>query len=208
MYCSYCSLPKPSRGFASAVEETPEEIAPSDQPRPALSFRAPRERKKASKEKAFTENERNVRRTAVRSSKRPGKEPRKLRLPVVSVAAFVAFLSVAIYIFVVPLVYSDQAEPKTVLAALDQLKHMPSSQDGLNIDTRLAHELETSKRVGNLVAYQGWSIKHIKGTKAEVLLVFSFDEVDKVHQQAEWVANLNASTFTPKTDLAISVSRK
>jgi hypothetical protein len=198
MYCPYCSLPKPKSGFAFASEGTPEESSLTDQPK-TVTFK---ERKKRSEKKT------NSSTPAKRSLARPQKAPRRLRLPVASVAALIAFFSVAAYIFIVPLVYSDQAEPKTVLIALDSLRRMPSAEPGLTIDARLTRELETSKRVGNLVAYQGWSVKPIKGTKSEVLLVYSYDEVGKVHQKAQWLARLSDNTFTPQTDLAVLVSKK
>jgi hypothetical protein len=204
MYCPYCSLPKPRRGFANAVEgkleEKLEEATPPEQPKPAFAFKRSKNAAKESQKKATKPTK--------RSSTRPGRAPRKLRLPVVSVAALVAFFSVAIYVFVVPLVYSEQAEPKTVLSALDMLRRMPSSEPGLTIDARLARELETSRRVGNLVGYQGWSTRPIKGSKTDVLLVYSYDEVGNVHQRAEWLASLTDNTFKPQTDLAVSVSKK
>jgi hypothetical protein len=200
MYCSYCSLPKPRNGFAGAVEEEQEEATPSEQTKPAFAFK---ESKKPSGER-----EKNGGKPAKRSFTRPGRKPRKLRLPVVGVTTLVAFISVAVYIFVVPLVHSEQPEPKTVLSALDKLRRMPSNEAGLTIDARLARELETSKRVGNLVGYQGWSIRPIKGTKTKALLVYSYDEVGSVHQRAEWLASLIDNTFTPQTDLAASISQK
>jgi hypothetical protein len=125
----------------------------------------------------------------------------------VGVAALVAVSSVAIYIFVVPLVHSQGIEPKTAMSALDRLQHKQSNQPDLTIDARLSAELEKSRRVGNLTGYQGWTVRPIKGTKTRVLLVFSYREVGNTEQRAEWLADLNANTFTPQTALAVSVSQ-
>ena len=193
LYCPYCSLPKPRRGFTAAGEGKPEEINLPEQPKPSVALR-----------RAEKEHKKPVQ----RSIARPYKPPRKLRLPVLSVAALVAVFSVGIYIFVVPLVYSEQAEPKTVLSALDKLRHMPSSDPAVTVDARLLRELETSRRVGNLAAYQGWTVRPIKGTKTKVVLAFSYEEVGGAHQSAEWIADLNNNTFTPQNELAAAVYTK
>lgn len=123
-------------------------------------------------------------------------------------AALVAVLSVGIYIFVVPLVHSQGVEPKTALSALDKLQHMASNEPDLTIDARLAREIETSRRVGNLVGYQGWTVHPIKGTKTRALLVFSYREVGNTERRAEWLADLSNNTFTPQTPLAASIHGK
>jgi len=140
-----------------------------------------------------------------RSSTKPPKPPRRLRLPVISVAALVALFSVGIYIFVVPLVYSEHAEPKAVLSALDSLRRTPSNENGLTIDARLTRLLETSRRVKNLVGYQGWTVEPIKGSKTRVLMVFSYQETGGVNYRAEWLADLVNNTFIPQTELATSL---
>ncbi|MEK6289642.1 MAG: hypothetical protein AABO57_28335 [Acidobacteriota bacterium] len=85
---------------------------------------------------------------------------------------------------------------------------MPSSEPGVTIDARLSRELEASRRVGNLVGYQGWTVRPIKGTKTRVLIVFAYQEVGGTHQRAEWLADLSNNTFTPQTDLAAAVHSK
>ena len=125
-----------------------------------------------------------------------------------SVAVIVALVSVGVYIFVVPLVYSEHAEPKTVLSALEKLRRTPSSDPAVTIDARLTQELETSRRVKNLVSYQGWTARPVKGTKTKVILAFSYEEVSGIHQNAEWIADLSNGTFTPQTELASAVSSR
>lgn len=194
LYCPYCSLPKPRSGYAVDEEANPEETKCTEQPKPPVGLRS------SNKE-------------STRSSSRPIKTsrtttPRRLRLPVVSVAALVALLSAGIYIFVVPLVYSNEAEPKVVLSALNALRRMPSNEAGLTIDARLTRELETARRVKNLVSYQGWTVRPIKGTATKVLLVFSYQEVGDVNKRAEWIADLTTNTFIPQTDMAAAIHGK
>ena len=203
-YCPYCSLPKPRRGFAGAAENNPEETNFEGHSKPpvAVAF------KKAKVAVAFKKAKKESKKPAKRSASRPGKPPRKLRLSVLGVASLVALFSAGVYIFILPLVLSDQAEPKTVSTALDHLKKLPSSEPGVTIDARLARELETSRRVGNLAAYKGWTVHPIKGTKARVVFAFSYIEVGDVHQSAEWIADLTHNTFAPQTELAATVYGK
>lgn len=188
LYCPYCNLPKPRGGFVVEGETEAEEIKIGE-PRSPVAFR-------------------KTHAVANRIPKRSRKSARKLRLPVLGAAALVALIAAGIYIYVVPLVHSEAgAEPKTVLSALDKLRRMPSNDPDLTIDARMSRELERSRRVGNLVAYQGWTIQRIKGTKTKVLLVFSYQEAGDVHNRAEWLADLSNNTFTPQTELAASVFR-
>ncbi len=193
LYCPYCSLPKPKRGFAAAIKDKPEATTPPERPKPSVASRSAKK---------------DGNRSAKRSTAHPGKPPRRLRASVLSLAALVALFSVGIYTFVVPMVYSEQAEPKTVLAALDKLRKTPSNEPGLTIDARLVRELETARRVGNLRAYQGWTVRPIKGNKTKVVLAFTYVEVGDVHQSAEWIADLTTGAFTPQTELAATVYGK
>jgi len=202
MYCPYCSLPKPKRGFAEASEQPPaESVAQATSPEKAQ----PIARKTRRPVPVNTKKEAPTR-SARRTPSRPAKPPRTFRASVLSIAALVALLSVGIYIFVVPMVYSENAEPKVVLAALEKLRHLPSNEPDVTVDARLSRELETSRRVKNLVAYQGWTVRPIKGTKSKVVLVFSYEEVGGLRQSAEWIADLSNNTFTPQTELAQTVS--
>jgi hypothetical protein len=184
LYCPYCSLPKPKAGFGNSSE-------------------------RGSLEKPAAQRvSRKIQKRDSRSLGQPRNAKRKVRLAVLSVTALVAVLSAGVYIFVVPLVHSQAIEPKTALSALDRLQHMPSNDPDLTIDARLSREIEKSRRVGNLVGYQGWSIHAIKGTKTRALLVFSYREVGNTEQRAEWLADLANNTFTPQTQLAASIYGK
>jgi len=194
-YCPYCSLPKPRRGFAEAAEDNPEATKFEGHSRPPVAV-------------AFKKAKKESKKPAKRSASRPAKPARKLRLSVLGVASLVALFSAGVYIFIVPLVYSGQAEPKAVLAALDNLKKSPSSEPGVTIDARLLRDLETSRRVGNLAAYKGWTVRPIKGTSARVVFAFSYVEVGDVNKSAEWMADLTHNIFTPQTELAVAVHPK
>jgi hypothetical protein len=180
LYCPYCNLPKPKAGFALNAPTKPATQAVS----------------------------RKSRRLKERRPDQPHARGRKQRVMVLSSAALAAVLSVGVYIFVVPLVHSQGVEPTTALSALDKLQHMSSNDSDLTVDARMAAEVEKSRRVGNLVGYQGWTVHPIKGARTRVLLVFSYREVGNTEQRAEWLADLNANTFTPQTPLAAAVSRK
>lgn len=184
LYCSYCNLPKPKAGFAAEGTTTPPN-------RPAAQ-KAANKRSKPSGGPVDRQ----------RSAKR------KVHWAVVAGAALLAVISVGVYIFVAPLVHSNGVEPKLALSALDKLKHMPSNDPDVTIDARLTGEIEKSKRVGNLVGYQGWTLHPIRGTKTRVLLVFSYREVGNTEQRAEWLADLNANTFAPQTELAKTISKR
>jgi hypothetical protein len=200
LYCPYCSLPKPKSGFA-AVEANPADTRRTEKLNPPVGLR--------SNNKDRSSNIEPKRSSSRPITIKPQRTPKARRLvPVVSITALVALVSAGIYIFVLPLVNSQQAEPKVVLSALDKLKGMPSSVDGLTIDARLKRELETARRVKNLVSYQGWTAQPIKGTKTKVLLVFSYQEVGDVNKRAEWIADLVDNTFVPQTELASFVSAK
>jgi hypothetical protein len=101
-----------------------------------------------------------------------------------------------------------EVDPKAALPMLEKLRSSPSSQDGLNVDALLSQELEKSRRVGNLRSFQGWTIRPINGSKTKLLISFSFEETDNVHQRAEWVADLVHNTFVPQTELAAAVYRR
>lgn len=101
-----------------------------------------------------------------------------------------------------------EIDPKAALPMLDKLRSSPSSQDGLNVDALLTQELEKSRRVGNLLSYQGWTIRPVDGSKTKLLISFAFEETDNIQQRAEWVADLVHNTFTPQTELAVAVYKR
>jgi len=183
-YCPYCHLPKPKAGFASFAEARTKKN----------SFKeSPPNRKKSNSNSPSFDRSRKGQRIPVR---------------ILSIAALVAVLSVGAYVFVVPLVLSQAAEPKAAMTALEKLRRLPSNEPGVTIGEQMSHVLETSRRNGNLVSYKGWTVHPVKGTKTKVLISFSYREKGDVDQRAEWIADLTAGSFAPQSALAVSVSGK
>src|SRR6185369_2978279 len=168
LYCSYCNLPKPKFGFR-AIPTDRQHKQQQQKEQPARPSRSP---------------------AAAKTDHRPRRrqsQNRELSVAKMAGVAVIALLAIGGYVYFAPLARSNEPEPKTVLAALDTLKRMPSNEEGLSIDARLNRDLETSKRMRNLVAYQGWTVKRVVGTKSKVILIFSYDEADHSHHQAEWL---------------------
>lgn len=151
-------------------------------------------------ERRATENPRTV-------NRKPAEPPSKTKRValMVSGSMMVALLGACAYWFVWPLFLSEGPEPHTAAVVLETLRKMPSNQEGLTVDESVTQELERSRRVGNLVRYQGWTVRLAPGDKSKLLVVFSFDERNNTRQRAEWLADPVSSTFTPQTDLAAAV---
>ncbi|MEK6304511.1 MAG: hypothetical protein AABO41_27810 [Acidobacteriota bacterium] len=125
-----------------------------------------------------------------------------------SISIIVTLLGAGAFWFVWPLFQSQGPEPEVAASVLDKLRKMPSNQEGLTVEQSVAQQLEKSRRVGNLVAYQGWTVHQAPGDKSKLLVVFSFDERDNTKQRAEWLVDSAGSTFTPQTDLAAAVFKQ
>ena len=183
-YCPYCHLPKPKAGFANSAQARTKKSSIQE---------SPPNRKKTNSTSPSTNRSHKVRRIPMR---------------MLSIAALVAVLAIGAYVFIVPLVLSQEAEPKAAMSALEKLRRLPSSEPGVNIGEQISHALETSRRTGNLVSYKGWTVHPIKGTKTKVLISFSYREKGDVDQRAEWIADLTAGSFVSQSALAVSVSAK
>lgn len=197
LYCSYCNLPKPKSGFSPVPAK--DQNQRQQQHHHHQHHQRQQQPAKPSKSPA-----------AARTDHRPRRrrsQVHDLSVAKLAGAAIIALLAIGGYVYFAPLARSNEPEPKTVLAALDTLKRMPSNEEGLTIDARLNRDLETSKRMRNLVAYQGWTVKRVEGTKSKVILIFSYDEADRSHHQAEWLADLDHNDFIPQSELAVSISK-
>ena len=183
-YCPYCHLPRPKAGFASSADARTKKSSVGESP--------------SSKKK-----NKSISPSLNRSHKR-----RRIPMRILSIAAIVAVLVVGAYVFVMPLVLSQEAEPKAALSALEKLRHLPSSEPGITIGEQMSNALEVSRRAGNLASYKGWTVHPIKGTKTKVLISFSYQEKGGIDQHAEWIADLTNNTFTPQSELAADVYRK
>jgi hypothetical protein len=137
----------------------------------------------------------------------PSSKPKRAIL-LASISIIVTLLGVGAYWFVWPMLQSQGPEPAVAALVLEKLRKMPSNQEGLTVEESIARELEKSRRVGNLVSYQGWSVRLAPNDKSKLLVIFSFDERDNTKQSAEWLADPVSSTFTPQTDLAAAVFKK
>jgi len=154
-------------------------------------------------EKRATENHR----IANRKPAEPPSKTKRVAL-MLSFSMMFALLGAGAYWFVWPLFLSEGPEPQTAALVLEKLRKMPSNQEGLTVDESVTRELERSRRVGNLVSYQGWTVRLAPGDKSKLLVVFSFDERNNTRQRAEWLADPVSSTFTPQTDLAAAVYKR
>jgi hypothetical protein len=96
-------------------------------------------------------------------------------------------------------------DPHQVQPALNRLRQAPSTKEGMSVDDYLTAQLEKSRRVGNLLKYQGWTVKAITGSRMKVVFAFTYEEKDNSEQRAEWIADLSNDTFTPQTELAAAV---
>lgn len=161
---------------------------------------------KPSKWFAKSAEKRPTRKTSAQRRSSPGVSPRTKRAVVLaSISILVTFLGAGAYWFAWPMLQPQGPEPEVAASVLEKLRKMPSNQEGLTVEESVVRELERSRRVGNLVGYQGWSVRPAPHDKSKLLVVFSFDERDNTKQVAEWLADPVSSTFTPQTDLAAAV---
>jgi hypothetical protein len=124
------------------------------------------------------------------------------------IAAFMLAIGVGFYLVSYLTEKPLELDPNLSQPALAKLRHSPSTQSGLSVDEYMSGQLEKSRRVGNLLKYQGWTVGPIKGSKTKLLIAFSYEERDNTQYRAEWVADVASDTFTPQNELAISAYKK
>jgi hypothetical protein len=192
--CPSCGLSKPKARTVEATEKPSKWFG---------KVAAKRESAGRPTERSAKENHRTV-------NHKPAEPPSKTKrlALMLSISMMVALLGAGAYWFVWPLFLSDGPEPQTAALVLEKLRKMPSNQEGLTVDESVTRELERSRRVGNLVSYQGWTVRLAPGDKSKLIVVFSFDERNNTRQRAEWLADPVSSTFTPQTDLAAAVYKR
>lgn len=120
--------------------------------------------------------------------------------------AIVAFLGASgflayWYIYSTP----ERVAPTPALEAMNQLRRLPSKQEGKTIDDCLNAEMKKSKDAGQLVSFQGWTIKPYD--RSSYLVSFSYDEKD-AKKSAEWVVDPKNNIFTPISELANAVQKQ
>src|SRR6185503_13018100 len=101
-----------------------------------------------------------------------------------------------------------ELDPHLAQPALAKLRQEPSVVSGMNVDEYLTQQLEKSRRVGNLLKYQGWTVSPVRGSKTKLLIAFSYEERDNTQYRAEWIADVANNTFTPQTELASAAYKK
>jgi hypothetical protein len=153
---------------------------------------------------------------AARRDARPSHGPRaksERKLPRwVSIAAgalsVVLIVGIGVYVYWYFSHMTSELDPHLAQPAMQKLRHMPSPQANLTVEQYLNQELEKSRRIGNLVSTQGWTMRPVEGTRSKMLIAFSFTERDNTEQRAEWLADLSHDTFTPQTELARAAYRQ
>lgn len=95
-------------------------------------------------------------------------------------------------------------DPKVAMNAMNQLKQLPSKVEGKTIDDALSAALKESKAAGELVKFQGWTVKPYNNSS--YLVSFSYEEKTGP-KSAEWVVSPTSNSFTPISELATSVHR-
>jgi len=146
------------------------------------------------------------------SARKPGmKRERKLPrwVSIVAGALSIAlFAAMGVYAYWYFSHMTSELDPHLAQPAMQRLRQMPSKQASLTVDQYLTQELEKSRRVGNLVAVQGWTMRPVQGSRSKMLIAFSFQECDHTEQRAEWLADLSHDTFTPQTELASAACKQ
>ena len=126
-------------------------------------------------------------------------------------AGFVAFIltaTVGWYAYSHFSAQPQELDPHLAQPVLAKLRQSPSSQSGLSVEDYLTQQLEKSRRVGNLLNYQGWTISPVKGSKTKLLIAFTYEERDNTQQRAEWVVDVANNTYTPQTELAVEAYKR
>ena len=103
-------------------------------------------------------------------------------------------------------VYSapPEQDAKSALAAMNQLRKLPSKAEGKTIDEAINAALKQSKDSGELLSYQGWTVKPFN--KSSYLVSFTFEEKSG-KKTAEWVVSTTDNSFIPHSELAMNIHK-
>jgi len=125
---------------------------------------------------------------------------RKILIPllILALAAAVALLAPATQMI------TWQVDAQTSISTLTTFRSLPSKLPGKTVDQCINEFLDESRKGGDFISASGWSIKPIRFDKTKFLLGFSFEEKGGV-RTAEWLADVDSGTFTPKNDLAAQI---
>jgi hypothetical protein len=121
----------------------------------------------------------------------------------VLLAGLFAALGFGVYWYI----YSSPSpvKPESALTAMNELRKLPSKEEGKSIDDCLTAELKKSKDAGQLINYQGWTVKPY--SKHTYLISFSFEDKNG-KKSADWVVDPLNKTYTPITELATVVHKE
>jgi hypothetical protein len=144
--------------------------------------------------------------TGKRGQKPEKKLPKWVSITCAAVS-FVLIASIGVYAYWHFAHSVSELDPQLAPVAMRKLQNMPSPQAGRTVDQYMKDLENKSRKDGNLVAAQGWTMHPVQGTSSKMLITFSFQEKDNTEQRAEWLADLSGDTFTPQTELAASAVR-
>jgi len=180
--CPDCKLPKPKSLIAQAGKD-------KDKKKTSPAYR------------------RDVQRGRGPSAKAERKMPRWISIAA-GALSLVLVVAIGVYVYWYFAHKTSELDPHLAQPAMQKLRQMPSPQADLTVEQYLNQELEKSRRIGNLVSTQGWTMRPVAGTRSKMLICFSFMERDNTEQRAEWLADLSHDTFTPQTELARAAYRQ
>src|ERR1051325_2628334 len=81
---------------------------------------------------------------------------------------------------------SQTVKPESALSAMNELRKLPSKEEGKSIDDCMTAELKRSKDAGQLISLQGWTVKPYG--KSNLLISFSFEDTGG-KKSADWVVD-------------------
>ena len=99
---------------------------------------------------------------------------------------------------------SQPQDAKSALNAMNQLRRLPSREAGKSIEDLMNAELQKSKAAGELVSFQGWTVKPYDSSN--FLVSFTYEEKSG-RKSAEWLVGLSNNTFIPKSELAANIHK-
>jgi hypothetical protein len=149
------------------------------------------------------ENKRSKGRKPKAASSRP-----KWVNALLAVTALIMVSFVGLYLFSFLSSQPQELDPNLAQPALAKLRQEPSVVSGLSVDEYMTQQLEKSRRIGNLLKYQGWTVSPLKGSKTKLVIAFTYEERDNTQYRAEWVADVANNTFTPRTELAVAAYKR
>jgi hypothetical protein len=121
----------------------------------------------------------------------------------VLLAALFVALGLGVYWYVYS--SSQPIKAETAMSVMNELRKMPSKEEGKSIDDCMTAELKKSKEAGQLITYQGWTVKPY--SKNTYLISFSFEETNG-KKSADWIVDPQHKTYTPITELATAAQKE